>query len=361
MKMKKTYSQFAFRVLPVLALSFSFLFGLPLFTAGEPSVAYAKKKSRKQSCGGRTPVYEHSVLPGEMLSGIAARYGVFQHEIIRLNPKLRKNPDQIRVGQIIRVCPDIPPRERVEVQYKVRRGDTLGKIGKKFGYTVQEVIHFQPPKRARQLAKNPGSLRKGERITLWKDGEVLAAYDPGAQNKGRLKYGYKLPTNNRKYYIKRPKLVYGTKDTVRTLEKVIKRYDKKYSCPKVVVGDISKKGGGPLAGHKSHQRGIDVDLGLAYRCNGKPCWKKRFVKATEKSFDPKCTWALMYELLKTKKIRYIFVDYDLQESLYKQAKKFRSASELSTFFQYPRGKGRTSGIIRHWPKHKDHLHIRFRE
>ena len=36
-----------------------------------------------------------------------------------------------------------------------------------------------------------------------------------------------------------------------------------------------------------------------------------------------------------------------------------SVDTLDELFQYPRGRGRTSGIIRHWKGHRNHFHIRF--
>ena len=38
-----------------------------------------------------------------------------------------------------------------------------------------------------------------------------------------------------------------------------------------------------------------------------------------------------------------------------------SEGTLEALFQYPRGKGRAYGIIRHWKGHKDHFHVRFRK
>ena len=59
-------------------------------------------------------------------------------------------------------------------------------------------------------------------------------------------------------------------------------------------------------------------------------------------------------------VDYIFVDYGLQKPLYEHAKKAgMSARKLEEYFQYPRGMGRTEGLIRHTPSHKNHFHIRF--
>ena len=34
--------------------------------------------------------------------------------------------------------------------------------------------------------------------------------------------------------------------------------------------------------------------------------------------------------------------------------------DLGFLFQYPRGKDALVGLVRHWPHHADHMHVRFR-
>ena len=128
--------------------------------------------------------------------------------------------------------------------------------------------------------------------------------------------------------------------------------------PKVHVGDISKKGGGPMPPHSSHQLGRDVDVG--YVLEGKLADEARFKKATEDNLDVARTWRLIKSFIDTEQVVYVFVDYKLQQPLYEHAKA-RGASEelLDELFQYPRGRRRSHGIIRHWKGHDDHFHVRF--
>ena len=70
---------------------------------------------------------------------------------------------------------------------------------------------------------------------------------------------------------------------------------------------------------------------------------------------------MLHAFLETDAIEYMFVDYRLQGLLYKHARlKGYSKRKLKETFQYPRGRGRTKGIIRHSPSHKNHIHIRFK-
>jgi len=71
--------------------------------------------------------------------------------------------------------------------------------------------------------------------------------------------------------------------------------------------------------------------------------------------------ALVKAFVDTGAVEVIFMDYGLQEVLYEHAKQ-RGVSEddLDELFQYPRGRGRSHGIIRHWRSHQHHFHVRFR-
>ena len=56
----------------------------------------------------------------------------------------------------------------------------------------------------------------------------------------------------------------------------------------------------------------------------------------------------------------IFIDYRLQAKLYRYAKrKGATKAQLDRWIQYPRGKYEPNGVIRHFPNHDDHLHVRF--
>ena len=95
----------------------------------------------------------HKVKPGESLWLIADRYNLYIKDILRVNPKLRKSR-YLRVGE--RVC--IPYKKKRAVKksrrprefviYRVRPGDSLQKIGKKFGVSWREI------KRVNRLRSN---------------------------------------------------------------------------------------------------------------------------------------------------------------------------------------------------------------
>src|SRR5690554_1520582 len=88
-----------------------------------------RNKSRNdEACDYRSPMHWHEVEAGEHLGLIAGLYGVLSKDIIALNPALASNPNHVRVGQKLAVCPDIPPREILELEHVVGPGDTFNKI-----------------------------------------------------------------------------------------------------------------------------------------------------------------------------------------------------------------------------------------
>ncbi len=125
------------------------------------------------------------------------------------------------------------------------------------------------------------------------------------------------------------------------------------------IGDLSRKQGGALAGHRSHQSGRDVDLGLYFesRLSGDP---QRFVSASEGKLALGPMWTLVDHLARSKHTQYVFLDYELQKSIYRHARREGvSKSRLSRIFQYPDGRHVKDRLVRHEPHHDDHFHVRF--
>jgi LysM repeat protein len=324
----------------------------------KPSKQGSAKKKRKNSpeCAYRTPVHSHEVAEGEHLGLIAGRYGVLRKDLVVLNPELR-NPDLIRPGQKIKVCPEIAPRESSQITYIVKAGDNVHSIAKAHGLSSKELLDSQDPPIA-----NPDRILAGQELKIAKQGAILSGFEPEVHrkyDKGKLKTSHRLP-KGLGYKIKRPFLAYGTASTIKLISKAIDAYHRRANGgPAVRVGDISKRGGGKLKGHVSHQRGVDVDVGLVHKGAKKD--ELRFFAANKKNLDVRRTWLLLHAFLRTEQVRYIFLDYRLQKLLYQYAKKHGvSESKLDEYFQYPRGIGRNHGIIRHWKGHRDHIHVRFR-
>jgi LysM repeat protein len=312
------------------------------------------KQRNDEACDYRSPIHWHVVQAGEHLGLIAGLYGVMSEDLVALNPKLADNPNFIRVGDKLAVCPEIPPREIVEFEYEVKPGDTFNKIAHENGLAPQELLDLQDGK-----LRDANRLRIGHKLRIVTVGEILPGFEPEPPQPGRLSNGRRLP-DHQAYTIKRKHHVYGTSRTIRLLGQVVDRYVKRADGgPKLRIGDISKDGGGPLAGHLSHQEGNDVDIGLVL--TGELADRLHFSGASANNIDLHRTWILIEELIATGEVRVIYLDYEVQALLYEYAQKNGvSRAKLDEYFQYPRGTGRTRGLIRHWRGHQNHLHVRFR-
>lgn len=322
-------------------------------------------------CKNQVPMWEHEVREGEHLGLIAGRYGVRRAELVELNAEFT-DPNLIKPGQRVKVCPEIAPRIRENVTYIVRGGDSLSKIAAAHGLTAKEVSDAQDPP-----LSDPNRLLPGQELKFWVDRGSPEAFLPplpkppakskkrskrsGLSKKRKLRHAavnvQLTPSDD--VHIKRPHLAFGTKKTIGLLSSVVAKYKRKHAKgPRVLIGDISKRGGGKLHPHLSHQRGHDFDVG--YVLKGAAGSKTRFSGVNRSNFDAARTWALVKAFLDTKEIRYIFMDYGHQKVLYDYAKANGVGdAELDELFQYPRGRGRNHGLIRHWRSHKNHFHVRF--
>lgn len=351
--------------------------------AGEPAVAppdhdeHGDAPSREipertrapahPDCDNRVPIWEHTVDAGEHLGGIAGRYGVRRADLLKLNPALT-DPDLIRVGQKLRVCPSIAPRVRKSVEVVVAPGDTAGGIAMAHGLTVAELVGMQ-----RGKLTDPNRLAAGQRLVLVVDGGVVPEFLPaepppskatrsGARKAvvGKTHVSVQLRLDDTHTFVKRPHLAWGTTKTIRSIEHAVAQYKRRHrGAPRVHIGDISKRGGGALHPHLSHRAGVDVDVG--YVLLGADGHRTRFSGVTRTNLDVARTWDLVKAFIDTDAVEVIFMDYGLQQVLHDHAKsRGISEQELDELFQYPRGRGRSHGIIRHWRSHQHHFHVRFR-
>lgn len=311
-----------------------------------------------KECGHRTPLFRHRVIPGEVLSQIAARYGVSSSSLLHLNPRLRNNPNLLQVGQELAVCPDVLPRDREKIVHVVKPGQSLSQIAAQYNLSPKELIAFQE-----KPLTNPNFLQVGQELDIWRDGEISTDFLPRPQRdakrrRSRLRNPVNLVSGTH-YTTKHRRLSWGTARSVALIQSSIRRYKDRYPHgPKVHVGDLSLRRGGHFPPHVSHRTGHDVDIG--YVLKGEQAHVPRFITAHRGNLDRAGTWALLRAFLDTDQVQYIFMDYPLQRLLYRYAvSQGVSESELEKLFQYPRRSGKPGAIIRHSRGHDDHIHIRF--
>lgn len=187
----------------------------------------------------------------------------------------------------------------------------------------------------------------------------------GAPWAGELRDATRLPDDERRYHLRRPWRAFGTRTTVAYVERAITDVRKSFPERHVIaIGDMSAKDGGRISGHRSHQSGRDIDIGLFYK--SKPAnYPRDFVVATAANLDCAATLALVRRFAETSDdgdgVQMMFLDFDVQGILYRWAREHGvNERTLDRLFQFPHGRGAAAGLVRHVPHHDDHLHVRFK-
>jgi murein endopeptidase len=186
----------------------------------------------------------------------------------------------------------------------------------------------------------------------------------GSPRGGALYNATRLPPGDG-YHIRHPSRVFGTKGTVRHLVAAIDEARRQFPrLHRLSVGDLSGEVGGLLSGHVSHQSGRDVDLGFFYRHKPRG-YPQKFANASRDNLHFRATWALVEALAATRKqpegVAWILLDYRVQKLLYSYAVNNGVPREtIEDILQYPRGPTAETGLVRHFPGHENHLHVRFR-
>ena len=125
-----------------------------------------------------------------------------------------------------------------------------------------------------------------------------------------------------------PERLYGHERTIRTVVSVIAAYRAANpSAPRVVVGDISFRGGGPMELHRSHENGLDVDL--------------YYPRLDRRLRAPRATSQIDRELAQ-----------DLLD-------RFVAAGAQIVFIGYSTELGGPPDVVIPYPNHEDHMHVRF--
>jgi LysM repeat protein len=282
-----------------------------------------------------------SVEPGDTLSDLAARHGVSVEDVLAANEGL--DPDRLRVGAELTVP------GRPAIVHRVARGDTLTRIAARYGVELATL-------RAANPGIEPDRLRVGAELTI-RGGRRSESV--GAPNCGHIVGSVQLGPHPA-YVLRNPERAWGTATTVARIRRGFDAVRRAHPrAPRVRVHDLSLRGGGPIDDHRSHQSGRDVDITYYQRrgCGREGCPLER---VDPDELDVRRQWTLLRHWLRRGDVEAIYIDYVLQAPLYREARR-RGATraQLREWFQYPRGRWHADGAIRHFPNHRDHLHVRF--
>lgn len=148
---------------------------------------------------------------------------------------------------------------------------------------------------------------------------------------------------------------WGTELVVRSIERAVREVRRCFpNTPILRVGDISRDKGGWLRPHRSHQSGLDADIGYFYRIPAG--W---YEKATASNLDLARTWALVRAFIEGGNVDTIFIDLTVQRILEKHVATLPPDEQPpEQWFQSPLKK---DTMIRHAWGHLTHFHVRFRD
>jgi murein endopeptidase len=157
---------------------------------------------------------------------------------------------------------------------------------------------------------------------------------------------------------------YGHPALVLMLRRSAKELGRDSRGIKMLVGDLSREHGGPLAGHRSHQSGRDADVGFyAVNSKGKSVQLDRFVKfgadgvAFDGSglvFDDYRNWLLVQSWVTDTRagLSHIFVSHGLRQRL------LQYASRQARFQRHVERAAQLLKQPEYGEPHDDHFHVR---
>ena len=218
-----------------------------------------------------------------------------------------------------------------------------------------------------------GCIHKG----FFTDGTSVSL---GRADRGILRAGKALPTAGAGYLM--PPLWidrgnhFGTEELVGIIERAASRVDQELPGSLLGIGDLSRRGGGRMQFHRSHENGRDADL-IFYAvddsgipvppANAMPRYNRHLQSRpprepthepiTPRLFDVPRNWALISALVDDPEVQveYLFISERLKEKLIDYA---RSIGAADTLIDKARRALRQPG--RHALPHDDHLHLRIK-
>jgi hypothetical protein len=276
-------------------------------------------------------------------------------------------------------------------EHVVQRGETLEHVAQAYGCSVEAVLRankldtvlvkpgtvihvpactMKTRARSRERIGKPidDAARARQALAVIDGTTMIAATreEPDEELKpwsGKLRAAEQLPTGEG-YRIRRPNRAFGAPHVVEHLKDAIAIVRALYpDVHTLAIGDLSAEHGGKLANHVSHQTGVDVDIGFYF--HSQPAGYPDHFVAANADLDVEATWALLTAFARTSHlddgVQMIFLDYDVQARMHAWARKRGTPDDqLAALLQYPRGKESLTGLVRHWPNHGDHLHVRFK-
>jgi hypothetical protein len=200
----------------------------------------------------------------------------------------------------------------------------------RFDDGIVEAAEFDAP--APQHAHRKVAREREAPKVVWHHARSL-----GLPYGGSLVHGTQLPVNGASWVTwdpitdsrpNAPRRLYGNERTIRAILSVTRAYRAAHPhAARVVIGDISREGGGPMDDHVSHQNGLDVDV-----------------------YFPRLDRALRAPTTTSE------IDHRLAQDL---LNRFVAAGAQMIFVGYSTELHGPAGVVIPWPGHEYHMHVRF--
>ncbi len=188
-----------------------------------------------------------------------------------------------------------------------------------------------------------------------------ARADSGDPDATRFFAGWQLPSADGLYERWDPRRSWGASHVVAALQEVAHRvaFELPLADP-LMIGDISRRGGGRMPGHRTHDKGIDVDVGLYMTDQRQPLGG--FLDLRPHQLDVHANWVLITALLDTGQVQHVLLDQGHIDRLRRYALDEVGLDEASVDRIFPprgtRIRWQETGVVRHAPNHRSHLHVR---
>ncbi len=302
----------------------------------------------------------HKVQSRETISELAFRHGVAPWEVRAWND-LGDEVERVKRGVRLRIKAARIPPPREKLVYEVQAGDTWGSVAHAFGATAPDVRAYNYPYRGKMKPGSVLTVHSDPILRDWigaspEDGELVArgGVGVGSPDMGSLLGGVRIP-DGEGYRLRFPHTAYGTTHAVTELLRALSGFRDNATWPgTLAIGAMSGPRGGPLGHHKSHQTGRDIDIRLPRREE-----VSRYADLIVRRVDWAAAWAFVQALSRVD-AEVVFLDYKRQKHLYRAAQAAGAdETTIESLLQYPRGAYVRRGLVRHYPGHEKHFHVRF--
>jgi penicillin-insensitive murein endopeptidase len=220
-------------------------------------------------------------------------------------------------------------------------------------------------------------------VGIWAKTHPSRAGAVGHYSRGALRNGIPMPLSGSDHYLLFPAKCsghanhYGHKTVVAATRAAAGRVRKAYpKAPRIPVGDLSHRRGGPIPHHLSHQNGLDVDVYFLRRQAIRPCAEppsyERRDPATGRwevapDFVANWNWTLAASFARNPGVKTIFIGGLLKRHLGRWAKRHGVSKRErrltmkklhAVYCRPPRGIKMDTYRGNLCP-HDDHIHVRF--